>query len=131
MLMRMEYPDSAWAHLAAAVRAQRLRLGLTQQQAAAVAGVSKIVWGKVENAGQTSYRDRTLVAVEQAMGWAPGSVEQILAGGQPTLPDPDDTPPPPAMSGQIAAFSGKLHELTPEQLAKLEGYIDAMLDQED
>lgn len=58
-----------WQRIAAAVRARRLELGLTQQGLAAEAGVSLTTVNLLEAGKQTSYRDLTLAAVARALGW--------------------------------------------------------------
>lgn len=78
-----------WQRLGARVRQDRARMGLKSQQALAHrAGVSRRTVAKLE-AG-TPVGPDTLIAVEAALGWAPGSVAEVLAGRQPGYEvDPD------------------------------------------
>lgn len=73
-------PD--WQNLAQHISARRLALGLNQ---ADIEGVSTATMTKLENAAAEGYRPSTLAALERALKWSHGSVEAILAGGEPTL----------------------------------------------
>ena len=88
------------------VRDRRNAIGLKQHQAAERAGISLPVWGVVERAERTRYRKSTFRAVERALGWASGSVEAILAGGEPTLLETSGAVLQPATSsaqGEVSA----------------------------
>lgn len=73
------------------VRTERIRLGdRTIGDLAHRAGVSPGTVGNVERGARTRYQPETLAAIEAAIGWAPGSVAKVLAGGKPTREqDPD------------------------------------------
>jgi hypothetical protein len=81
----VENPDG-WARVAKAVLNRRTELGITVAEAVRRSGdtVSAAVWSILENARQDSYRPRTLAGVCRALGWTANSIDQILAGGQPT-----------------------------------------------
>lgn len=73
-----------WKRLAEYAHRRRAELGLSQA-AMAVPGVLSIDRiQKIEGAKRSSYRLGTLLALERALKWAPGSVEAILSGGEPT-----------------------------------------------
>jgi transcriptional regulator with XRE-family HTH domain len=79
-----------WDSLAAAIRATREDLGLTQEALAARAGVAE---GSVQNLESGKPRNRmpqTLAKIEPHLGWAEGSGRLILEGGQPIPADPAD-----------------------------------------
>jgi transcriptional regulator with XRE-family HTH domain len=59
------------------VRRERLRLGLTQQEAAERSGglVSYSQWRVIEKGSRSQYRALTLRGVERALGWTPGTAE--------------------------------------------------------
>lgn len=76
--------EQDWANLAVEVKRARESTGRTQVEAAVDAGISDQVWSLVERAAQTSYRPRTLSRIAGALGWTPGSIEDVLAGGSPT-----------------------------------------------
>lgn len=75
-----------WHRVADAVRQRRLLLGLPQ----GTGGVSPATWGKIENAKETSYKRRTLVAICRVLRWTPDSIDRLLRGEEPMLLDPVD-----------------------------------------
>lgn len=82
--------DDGWKAVAAHVKRRRNALGLTQDEAVALAdgGVSVPVWSNIENARQTAYKYRTLAAVERALRWEDGSIQRIRDGGPPIERNP-------------------------------------------
>lgn len=78
-----------WAKLAEAVRRARKRHGWSQPQLARRAGLGATTVKRLEN-GRESVGDRSLVAIEAALGWQYGSAQDVLDGGRPTPEvDPD------------------------------------------
>jgi transcriptional regulator with XRE-family HTH domain len=72
--------------LAAEVRKRRLALGIsTVKELAELAGFTVKTGSSIENARQDAYRPQTLAQLERALGWAPGSAQAVLDGGEPTL----------------------------------------------
>jgi transcriptional regulator with XRE-family HTH domain len=100
------------------VVARRAALGMRDRRAfAAATGITDRTLGKLENGKKVSAS--TLGAVENQLGWAPGSCRRILSGGEPaaatsgagpsrysdpTLQHIADTPglPPDVVRGLIA-----------------------------
>lgn len=88
-----------WEAVAAAVKARREELGLTQEQAAAASdgAVSTANWSVLERAGRTNYRTGTLRGVCRVLGWSRRSIELVLEGKRPEVewdgtrsePEPD------------------------------------------
>jgi hypothetical protein len=83
-------PGEDWRRLADYVVARRVALGMRDRRALADAtGITDRTLGKLENGERVS--PSTLAAIENELGWAPGSARRILAGGEPyvtaTLPD--------------------------------------------
>jgi hypothetical protein len=71
-----------WQRLADYVIAGRVALGLRDRRAlAAATGVTERTLGKLENGQRVSAS--TLAAIENRLGWAPGTSRRILAGGEP------------------------------------------------
>lgn len=62
---------------------RRTALGMTQADLAQAAEITVRTIGSVER-DETWPRKKTLTAIERALGWAPGSLEQIRDGGDPT-----------------------------------------------
>jgi transcriptional regulator with XRE-family HTH domain len=75
--------SDALQRLGAAVRAGRAAAGLTIEDAAERADVSPTTWGRVERA-EDGVRRTTYLQVERVLGWDAGSVDAVLAGGEPT-----------------------------------------------
>lgn len=86
-----------WRRLADYVVAGRVARGMRDRRAlAAATGVTERTLGKLENGQRVSAS--TLAAIENQLGWAPGSCRRILAGGEPTAgpaaqADEDDADP--------------------------------------
>jgi len=79
-------PIMSWDQLAAAVRARRTELGLTQVDVATAGRVSVDTIRNIEHRRRTPKRvnPRTARAIEDALKWEPGSIEDTLAGGDPS-----------------------------------------------
>jgi hypothetical protein len=133
--------DANWQRLGDYVVARRAALGMRDRRAfAAATGVTDRTLGKLENGKRVSAS--TLGAVENELGWAPGSSRRILAGGEPTAvpggaspsrySDPTlqhiaDTPglPPDVVRGLIA-----LARNWRDQADQAEGVDDLVPDEE-
>lgn len=74
-----------WERLGRLVVAARVARGLhNRDQLATVGGFSTRFLGDIEKGRRDNYDPVYLARLEQALGWKPGSVDQVLAGGQPT-----------------------------------------------
>lgn len=67
-----------------AVRERRLRLGLTQRQAAEACGLSDRTFIRVEKGTGPVVRDIALSRLDDGLRWEPGSAQRALEGGEPT-----------------------------------------------
>jgi transcriptional regulator with XRE-family HTH domain len=83
----MENDVGDWAAVGREVQARRIELDLTQDEAARRSDgrVSRVTWGRIENAASKSYSARTLVGVCRALGWSDDSVHRIFRGLEPRL----------------------------------------------
>jgi hypothetical protein len=73
-----------WERLGDYVVARRTALGMRDRRAfSAATGVTDRTLGKLENGRRVSAS--TLGAVENHLGWAPGSCRRILTGGEPAV----------------------------------------------
>jgi hypothetical protein len=73
-----------WKRLGDYVVARRIALGMRDRRAlAAATGVTDRTLGTLENGGRVSAS--TLGAVENHLGWGPGSCRKVLAGGEPVM----------------------------------------------
>ncbi len=77
-------PVEDWRRLADYVVARRVELGMRERRAfAAATGITDRTLGKLETGQRVSAS--TLAAIENELGWAPGSGRRVLGGGEPTL----------------------------------------------
>lgn len=85
--------DQGWERVAAAVVADRVRRGYRSlAEFAKATGLSTSTVDSIEHARKDRYDPATLAAVENALGWAPGSVERVRKGLGPIYDgDPDLT----------------------------------------
>lgn len=81
----MRAMDADWERLADMVRRRREALGLTQVQLAERTGLTDTTIGNLEGGRRFKRVPASVPAVEQGLGWAPGSARVVLAGGEPTL----------------------------------------------
>ena len=76
--------EENWERLGDYVVARRIALGVRDRRAlAAATGVSDRTLGKLENGERVSAS--TLGAVENRLGWTPGSCRRVLSGAEPSL----------------------------------------------
>ena len=84
--------EENWKRLGDYVVARRIALGMRDRRAlAAVTGVTDRTLGKVENGKRVSAS--TLGALDNHLGWRPGSCRQILSGGEPVMADDEPALP--------------------------------------
>jgi transcriptional regulator with XRE-family HTH domain len=77
-------PGEDWRRLADYVVARRVGLGMRDRRALALAtGITDRTLGKLENGQRVS--SSTLAAIENELGWVPGSGRRVLEGGEPGL----------------------------------------------
>jgi transcriptional regulator with XRE-family HTH domain len=71
------------AEVGRVVARRRLELGMDAAQLARTAAVDPKTLGSLEH-GERWPRDRSRAAIEAALGWKAGSLDDIRAGGEPT-----------------------------------------------
>ena len=98
-----------------AVRERRESLRLSQNDAAARAGLSAGIWNMLENGRRESIRARTAKQIAEALGWTPDSIERLARGEEPVEAAPERT--------QAYASTADGRELSPEQLALVEAAV--------
>ena len=74
-----------WLSLGEHVRRERAQRRQTQQEFAESIGLSVRTLGSIEAGTGTRYDRGTVAIVEWALGWAPGSIELVVAGGKPRI----------------------------------------------
>lgn len=79
--------DTNWQRLGPLIKRRRQALGLTQEVAAARSEgqVSSATWRKLEKGDTTSYNSASLVGVCRVLEWTLDSIDNVIAGGEPTL----------------------------------------------
>lgn len=104
-----------WEKLGEAVRARRHELGLTQADIREHGGPSPAIVGALENNRAAQLSPRMRRGLDQALQWEPGSVNAILAGGEPvaiTLSSPTDPGiPDPDRWGDAAPLIAKVERV--------------------
>ena len=91
MMQSMDDWRSVWE----AVEAEAIRRGWSKEELARRTGVSTTTFDAMRRDGQPLKRAHKVARFLKGMGWLPGSIEAILAGGEP-IPDPDATDDEPA-----------------------------------
>ncbi|WP_043469036.1 helix-turn-helix domain-containing protein [Kitasatospora sp. MBT66] len=84
-----------WARLGSLLRAGRQAGGSTQDELGALIGVTRNALATIEK-GEARRVTSTIRSYAREVGWAEGSVERVLAGGEPVLREPGDEPEPPS-----------------------------------
>jgi len=77
-----EGSDQARQRLGELVLARRHELGLSLREAARRAGIMRPTWTGMEH-GSRRTAAYNFAAIERALDWRPGSIEAVLAGGEP------------------------------------------------
>lgn len=106
-----------WARLGRLVVAERARRGLTVRQFAAAADVGVRTIQRLEGGAHQAYRNVTLSRVEDALGWRPGSVEVVLAGGEPER----------SRDPQLERLAVLWGSLTPRQRRALVAFVEEIV----
>lgn len=85
-------PKSDWSRLAEYVVTRRKELGYPRQvDLIHVSALGTRTLSSIEAGERTQYNRTTLAALEQALEWAPGSINDVLNGDEPTPANPDAT----------------------------------------
>ncbi|MFD8949396.1 helix-turn-helix domain-containing protein [Streptomyces xanthophaeus] len=94
--------DRDWVRLGKALQAARKASGVTQEGLADELGVGRSAVQLIERGKEFSKPSQTQRAFARRVGWAEGSIEAVLAGGEPTL---DPLPASPAAPEEARAES--------------------------
>lgn len=74
-----------WKRVGAHIVQRRIELGMkTTKSLAERTGLTPRMLGDIENARRTNYSAGTIAQIELALKWRPGSITDILAGGEPS-----------------------------------------------
>jgi transcriptional regulator with XRE-family HTH domain len=107
--------------LGQAVRAARERVGLSQAEIAATAGVSLKTWSSIESPRPfaAGLRGTTEALIEGALGWKRGSVQTILDGGDPVTDPELQLNAYRTANGEAVGSLGQGQELSPDQVEEI------------
>ncbi|MFJ1831496.1 hypothetical protein [Streptomyces sp. NPDC088178] len=98
------------ARLAKHVKDRRLELGIPRKKAAALAGMSKDTWQRIEEADNV--RLMSVSKVDPVLGWASGSAVGILEGKEPILTKPAEGAPGAEISQRpVADLEGRARDV--------------------
>lgn len=105
--------DHDWTRLGKALRAARNALPdeLTQEQLAEALGVGRSVIQLIEGGNEYKKPTSTIRQYAQYVGWADGSIERVLAGGEPVMRGAVEEKPAPAPVVDPALPRRIVHEL--------------------
>lgn len=112
-----------WQRLGSYVRSERARLGGNRRSLAAfakAAGVSRTTLDSIEHARKDNYDPATLATLEHALGWRPGSIDRILAGGRPEYDDDPDLTAVVDAWPKLSPGSRRMLRLLATEAAKLD-----------
>lgn len=115
----------SWNEVGNCIRARRVDLGLTQEEAARAGDVSVATWRLVETGGRDRYQELTMVGVARAMRWPKDAMTRLREGA-----DPDaltaDAPAEQARQPPVG-LARRWSRLTTAEQARVEAFIDGIL----
>jgi len=118
-----EAENQDWEALAGACVRRRAELGLTQEQAGQQNDeISSATIRIIEATGKESYSPRTLIGLAKALRWPLDAPERILAGEDPRGLATENR------EAAVLELSARIGSLSPEKRARLEAYLDGLLD---
>jgi transcriptional regulator with XRE-family HTH domain len=89
-MLTMDEHGGPRSRLGSYIRQRRADLGMSVRKAAQEAEIDRDTWSAAES-GNRAIHTHNVTAIERVLGWAPGSADKVLAGGEPDLAP---TPPP-------------------------------------
>lgn len=105
-----------------AMDARRIELRLKWKDVITLAGISPQTLSKIRTYGTAGVDALIVAKVEQALRWAPGSLQALTSGGEPTPLDSRDTEPvprpaPPTLASdpRVRALAAILETLAPDE----------------
>lgn len=113
--------DDARRQLSAEMNAARLRLGIKWTDVAMRARMSVQNLLRIRK-GEIAVTEDAAYGLERALDWRHGSIEAILAGGEPTLDEPELEPVDPAIQALLddaydrARQQGRTHKQAMERM---------------
>lgn len=115
-----------WVRLGAAVKRARKAMGITQPQLGAAAGVSRATVQNIEAGQEFARVTPTLRVIERTLNWQEGSIELVLAGGDPVAVGAAPPVPEPVRRGGSSA-PGRLPLKVVQELEEGGPVLDAQI----
>ncbi|HUG86143.1 MAG TPA: helix-turn-helix transcriptional regulator [Euzebya sp.] len=118
--------------LASRVARRRAELGLTQQEAADMAGVAVTTWRMVEGGRQSNFRALTLASVARALGLEvdhlldPSSKTPATRPARPAVQPPDHVSR--GTEATVALLAEQLVRLSPRDLLLIQALVDRLFE---
>jgi transcriptional regulator with XRE-family HTH domain len=106
--------DRDWVRLGKALQAARKASGVTQEKLADELGVGRSAVQLIERGKEFNKPSQTQRAFARRVGWVEGSIEAVLAGGEPTLAP---SAVPPASAADDARVESRLPLRIVDELA--------------
>lgn len=97
-MAEMKWSPEDWARLGVAIRKSREGLGLSRKKLSEWSGISEKSIQLTEEGRVPTRWPKSLQALEDALGWTPRSVANVLDGGEPTQRQRDFLAPFPSVS---------------------------------
>jgi transcriptional regulator with XRE-family HTH domain len=101
---RVSSEDEAWTRLADYIRHDLARREWSQSDLATRAGVGSRTVTRLLSAERGARLPRTLPAIEQALGWPPGTARRILEGRTPAIEESPAINDPPMTDSHVDAY---------------------------
>lgn len=137
--------EPGWRALAYVAQKRRARLGLTQEEVAGRGGPSTATLRSIEAGSGTTFRAKTLFALDDALGWMKGTAQELVEGPRgwdapfadfvdlrirhlderdyPMPPAPPEQPPTPTYTDPLSRLLNVRRQLD-LVIAQLEGATD-------
>jgi transcriptional regulator with XRE-family HTH domain len=125
--------EPAAVAIARAVRARRIELNLSTDDAAARARIPEKAWRVIEQ-GTTNPSSLMLLALCKALDWTPGTIESLVKrelsvnGNGQMVVDLEARQPAPVKPRRRATDALDVEGLTPAEMSEVQDFIDEIRD---
>lgn len=120
--------ETAAQRLGRLVRERRKQLKMTQADVQEVGGPSTATLRLIEGGHHTDFRDGTGAALEAAIRWQSGSIDNVLAGDDPTPLQPGTASQKPQRQGQTGSQFADPREALEEMLGVVDSSVQAYVE---
>lgn len=126
-------PTDKWEALAERINARLDELAWDQIDLVRESGVNDKTIRQLQTGAQVAYRGSTLAKVSRALGWDAQAIKIMLAGDADFEGDsePDPYVPYQPAAPSIAGLGERFNRLSPERRARLLGYLERLMEEQD